>query len=69
MERRRGSSTPSHCWVADAQGNRHPGLLLEWRKQDTGWVGLVTYVMADDAGGFSLVQEWVGSEALKPLTG
>jgi hypothetical protein len=68
MERRARPSVPGHCWVADEAGKRHPGLILEWRRQEADWFGLVSYAFGDDAGGFSLVQEWVAGEALRPLT-
>lgn len=58
-----------HCWVADAvdgDGEKRPGLLLEWRQRDRLWEGLVVYAARVRPHGWGLVQEWVPSELLTP---
>jgi hypothetical protein len=53
-----------HCWVIEAHGERHPALLLEWRKGPAGWRGLVTYVTgAGDA--YTLMQRWIPADQLR----
>jgi hypothetical protein len=41
-----------HCWVVDApaQPGRYPGVLLEWRRRDQAWDGLVAYVLPEPHG-------------------
>lgn len=64
-----------HCWVEDAPGHpgRYPGLLLEWRREATGWSGLVAYVMPDlgpsPSGGerVRLTQRWLPGTCLRPV--
>jgi hypothetical protein len=61
-----------HCWVEDAAEppGRHAGLLLEWRRDDERWMGLVAYVVQEAAdGGVRLVQRWVPAALLAPITG
>jgi hypothetical protein len=58
-----------HCWVDDAPGHpgRYPGLLLEWRRDQQRWVGLVAYVMPDlQADRVRLVQRWLPGVYLTP---
>lgn len=58
-----------HCWVADAvdgDGEKRPGLLLEWRQRDRRWEGLVVYAARVRTHGWGLVQEWVPAELLTP---
>lgn len=58
-----------HCWVADAvdgDGEKRPGLLLEWRQRDRRWEGLVVYAARVRTQGWGLVQEWVPAELLTP---
>ena len=59
-------SGPAHCWVLHEAGNRHPGILLEWRQSETGWAGPVSYAVTGDGGAFSLVQMWIRSDSLRP---
>lgn len=59
-----------HCWVADAvdgDGEKRPGLLLEWRQRDRRWEGLVVYVARVRSGSWGLVQEWLPAELLAPV--
>lgn len=59
-----------HCWVADAvdgDGEKRPGLLLEWRQSDGRWEGLVVYAARVRPRGWGLVQEWLPQELLTPL--
>jgi hypothetical protein len=41
-----------HCWVIDSPGHpgRWPGVLLEWRRTERGWDGLVAYVIPEPHG-------------------
>ncbi len=59
-----------HCWVDDAPGHpgRYPGLLLEWRRDQQRWLGLVAYVMPDLlADRVRLVQRWLPGVYLTPV--
>lgn len=59
-----------HCWVDDAPGHpgRYPGLLLEWRRDQQRWLGLVAYVMPDlQADRVRLVQRWLPGVYLTPV--
>lgn len=59
-----------HCWVADAvdgDGEKRPGLLLEWRQRDWRWEGLVVYAARVRTGSWGLVQEWLPAELLAPV--
>lgn len=59
-----------HCWVADAvdgDGEKRPGLLLEWRQRDRRWEGLVVYAARVRTGSWGLVQEWLPAELLAPV--
>jgi hypothetical protein len=51
-----------HCWVIGDGGARHPGLLLEWRRQAGRWLGLVAYLQIDEQGGYALVQTWLDAD-------
>ncbi len=53
-----------HCWVSEA-GARRPGLLLEWRKLDGRWQGLVAYLRVDERGEYALLQSWLDGEQLR----
>jgi hypothetical protein len=55
-----------HCWVVDAPGapGRWPGLLIEWRRTETGWEGRVTYTtMFGDR--FLLIEQWLAAAFLE----
>jgi hypothetical protein len=57
-----------HCWVVDSPG--HPGswsgVLLEWRRADQAWEGLVAYVIPEPCGrGVRLVERWVDAVHLE----
>ena len=58
-----------HVWVADAAdgaGVKRPGLLVTWRKTDSGsgWEALVLYGAELRPGQWAVVQEWVGEALL-----
>jgi len=57
-----------HCWVVDAPGHagRYPGLLIEWRRRNQTWDGLVAYVLPEPSGeGSRLVERWIDAEYLE----
>lgn len=51
-----------HCWVTDPTGQLHPGLILTWRKEPTGWTAHVTYLVQDRA-----ITEWLPAARLSPI--
>lgn len=56
-----------HCWVhdpPDATGT-WPGLLVEWRREETGWQGRVVYTVVGP-GGSRLVEAWLPAARLEP---
>jgi hypothetical protein len=56
-----------HCWVhdpPDAPGT-WPGLLVEWRRAETGWQGRVAYTVVG-AHGSALVEAWLPAGRLEP---
>ncbi len=53
-----------HCWVIEEDARR-PGLLLEWRKQDGRWQGLVAYLRVDKQGKYTLLQSWLDGAQLR----
>lgn len=60
-----------HCWLAglpDLPG-RHPGLVVEWRRDDArpGWLARVVYTV-DDAGSPVLVEAWIPAGHLTPAS-
>ncbi|MBF4162249.1 hypothetical protein [Nocardioides acrostichi] len=62
-----------HCWVSDAvdgEGEKRPGLLLEWRRAGSGadvaWQGLVVYAARVRAHEWGLVEEWLPADRLAP---
>lgn len=82
LAERAGASAPRsrgddarHCWVIDAPGHpgRWPGLLLEWRRADDGWLGRVAYAISDlDQPGARMVERWLPARCLtaeRPLRG
>jgi hypothetical protein len=59
-----------HCWVADAvdgDGEKRPGLLVEWRQAGSGWEGRVIYVARVRDRSWALVEEWLPQELLAPV--
>jgi hypothetical protein len=63
---RRADGRGRHCWVhdpPDAPGV-WPGLLVEWRQADGGWLGRVTYAVAGPHGPV-LVEAWVPAAQLE----
>lgn len=57
-----------HCWVVDSPGHpgRWPGVLLEWRRHQLRWDGLVAYVIPEPQGaGVRLVERWVDAAHLE----
>jgi hypothetical protein len=63
----RRSQRARHCWVDSATGDEvaHPGLVIEWRKSESGWSALVTYVV-DDEGSAVVVTQWLDGALLRP---
>lgn len=64
---RRGDDA-RHCWVVDAPGHpgRWPGLLLEWRREDDGWLGRVAYAIPDlDRAGARMIERWLPATCLR----
>jgi len=56
-----------HCWVVDSHEHlrRWSGVLLEWRRTDRGWDGLVANVIPEQRGdGVRRVERWVGATHL-----
>jgi hypothetical protein len=53
---------------SDGSGVRRPGLLVAWQQSDDGWRGNVVYVAELTPGGWAVVQEWIRSELLTPVT-
>jgi hypothetical protein len=54
-----------HCWVLE-DGQRLPGLLLEWRRRSGRWEGLVAYLIPGaPPDTHSLMQQWLDSERLR----
>ena len=51
-----------HCWY-DGPHGRQAALLLEWRRVEGGYDGRIA-VVAPDAGGWVLVEMWVGQGML-----
>ncbi len=64
-----GECPVRHCWVAgaaDHQGEKRPGLLVEWRRTSQGWEGLVVYAANLRPGEWALVEEWLPAGLLTP---
>ena len=53
-----------HCWVTEEHG-RLPGLLLEWRRTDSGWQGRVVRPVLEE-GRWVVVEEWLPAQWLAP---
>ncbi|WP_432547850.1 hypothetical protein [Kineococcus sp. SYSU DK004] len=60
-----------HCWVQGPPEDPgpFPGLLLAWRRDGTGWLGRVAYVLLDEEQRPVLVDTWVAAEHLRPTGG
>jgi hypothetical protein len=58
---------PRHVWVVEppSMPGKHPGLLIEWRKERDGWYGLTVYVV-ETSSGRATVQEWLPAVYLEP---
>ena len=56
-----------HCWVTGAgdEPGPWPGLILEWRRDSTGWSASVVYVITAEIVP-TTVQTWVPSGHLRP---
>lgn len=57
-----------HCWVLGSANERGPwpGLVLEWRRTNTGgWAALAIYV--PDPRKAESVQAWFAAELVRPL--
>ena len=63
---RRVEGRGRHCWVHDPPGapGVWPGLLVEWRQEDDGWLGRVSYAVAGPHGSV-LVEAWVPAALLE----
>jgi hypothetical protein len=55
-----------HCWVTGPAEDPGPwpGLILEWRRDSTGWSALVVYVIAGESA--TTIQTWVPQTHLRP---
>lgn len=55
---------PRHCWVVDYpdRGDRWPGILMEWRREESGWRGLAVVAVPGALGTIL----WVPSANLRP---
>jgi len=56
-----------HCWVTGPAEDPGPwpGLILEWRRDSTGWSALVVYVITAETS-TTTVQTWVSQRYLRP---
>jgi len=56
-----------HCWVTGPAEDPGPwpGLILEWRRDSTGWWALVVYVITAETLA-TTVQTWVPAGHLRP---
>ncbi len=56
-----------HCWVTGPAEDPGPwpGLVLEWRKDPSGWSALVVYAITAEAVTIT-VQTWVPAGQLRP---
>lgn len=57
-------SALKHCWVTDGHG-RLPGLLLEWRRTESGFQGRVLRAVHEQDTGWLVVEEWLPAELLE----
>ncbi len=64
----RGHGVPRHVWVCvtDRWHERHPGLLLEWRRTETRWEALVVWVSGGGTRGWEVRQGWMRAEHVRP---
>jgi len=53
-----------HCWVTDQHG-RLPGLLLEWRRTESGFQGRVLHAVHEQDTGWMVVEEWLPAASLE----
>ena len=62
------STAGRHCWVVDPPGERGkwPGVLVEWRQDESGWSGRVIYVLALPAEAQRVVERWLPVGYLHP---
>jgi hypothetical protein len=56
-----------HCWVTGPAEDPGPwpGLILEWRRDATGWAALVVYAITAETL-TTAVQTWVPQKHLRP---
>ena len=56
-----------HCWVTGPAEDPGPwpGLILEWRRDSTGWSALVVYAITAETV-TTAVQTWVSAGHLRP---
>jgi hypothetical protein len=64
----RTTGGPRHCWVVGYQlaPGRWPGLLLQWRRTEHGWSGLVAFVVTGTDDDPVFLQLWLPAEQLRP---
>ena len=64
------SGAGRHCWVTDPPEwpGTWPGLLVEWRKGESGWEGRVVYAVPAN-GRDVLVEAWLPTPYLKAASG
>lgn len=60
-----------HCWVIGGgggdQGEKRPGLLVEWRQAGADrWEGRVVYLSLSATGRWVLTEEWLPASQLVP---
>lgn len=53
-----------HCWVTDRHG-RLPGLLLEWRRTESGFQGRVLRAVYEPDAGWIVCEEWLPAGLLE----
>ena len=56
-----------HCWVTGLAEDPGPwpGLILEWRRDSTGWLALVVYTVTSEAV-ITTLQTWVPAGRPRP---
>lgn len=60
---------PRHVWILNLDGeprHRLAGLLVEWRKTDVGWEGLVITRLTEE-GAWMTVERWIHEDDLVPV--
>ena len=62
------SSSRRHCWVQGPPecAGPWPGVVVEWRRADDGWLALVTYVVTEPTGS-TTIHAWLAAHLLTPI--